>query len=185
MVAIEGHPRLGPQQAAAAERAEMAAAHGLDFDKRGGAPHSVMPTVRTPQQEHGLRLDADFPISRPGSAASMGTLPSRPGSAASLRSTGTGQSRPSSAASARSRLYDSNVAPRPPATAVEEWLRAVNLGGKHSSSGVRACCALIASVFVLCDTVLQGATLPDLPSGASIHCLSCRRCQRMSSGRWA
>jgi hypothetical protein len=135
MVGVEGHPRLGPQQAAAAERAEMAAAHGLDFDKRGGAPHSVMPTVRTPQQEHGLRLDADFPISRPGSAASISTLPSRPGSAASLRSTGAGHSRPSSAASARSGSYDSNVALRPPATAVEEWLRAVNLGGQlHASS---------------------------------------------------
>ena len=129
MVGIEGHPRLGPRQAAAAERAVTAAAHGLDFDKRGGAPRAVMPTVRTPQQENGLRLDADFPISRPGSAASLSTLPSRPGSAASLRSNGPGHSRPSSAASTRSGSYESNAALRPPATAVEEWLREVNLGG--------------------------------------------------------
>jgi hypothetical protein len=133
MVGLEGHPRLGPQQAAAAERAMVAAAHGLDHDKRGGAPHSVMPTVRTSQQENGLRLDADFPISRPGSAASMGTLPSsRPGSAASLRSSagaGGGHSRPGSAASVRSTAsYESNTALRPPASAVEEWLRSVNLG---------------------------------------------------------
>ncbi len=157
MVAIEGHPRLGPQQAAAAERAEMAAAHGLDFDKRGGAPHSVMPTVRTPQQENGLRLDADFPISRPGSAASMSTLPSRPGSAASLRSTGASHSRPSSAASALSRSYDSNVAPRPPATAVEEWLRAVNLGEQRSASPTTVS---LARTRALCFLVFAIAALP-------------------------
>lgn len=146
MVSIEGHPRLGPQQAAAAERAATAAAHGLDFDKRGGAPRSVMPTVRTPQQANGLRLDADFPISRPGSAASMSTLPSRPGSAASLRSTGTGHSRPSSAASARSGSYESSTSLRPPATAVEEWLRAVNLGEQLHSARRNANCVDMADV---------------------------------------
>ena len=84
-------------------------------------PHAVMPTVRTPQMENGLRLDADFPVSRPGSAAS------RPGSAAS--SSAYDYRRASAVAGSSAVSYKSvGGSVRPPASSVEEWLRGVNLG---------------------------------------------------------
>ena len=70
----------------------------------------------------------------------MSTLPSRPGSALS------GYSRPSSAASARSVGSYESIAPlRPPATAVEEWLREVNLGDcRLPAVSLRCLCAVLS-----------------------------------------